>query len=90
MKEWHEKDVPETAADVSGLVEEYEDIAAEHGEDAVLQTDEIVNKLVKDHEWTPAGAAQLMNLVEKYGTYILRNALALAIALDREDGSEGL
>ncbi len=40
--------------------------------------------------WTEGGAQELANLARSYGVFMLRNALALAFALDIEDGELGL
>lgn len=46
--------------------------------------------LVSDGDWSPRGATEVIGLAQKYGTSILRNALALAAALEIEDGTSGL
>lgn len=78
--------------DVSGLVDEYQDIAADWGDMHLFEEgqEDVAKALVRDHDWTPEGAKQLVELATKYGVFILRNALALAIALKLEDGTEGL
>jgi len=40
-------------------------------------------------DWTSSGASELLALVENYGAFMLRNALALAVVLGKEDGSKG-
>ncbi|MBX3393787.1 MAG: hypothetical protein KF841_00325 [Phycisphaerae bacterium] len=76
----------ETVADV--ILQEYEDLIARVGEDA---TDEqIVAALVRDSAWTDRGAREVLQLARKYGTSILRNAFAIASALQIEDGEAGL
>jgi len=78
--------MPEIITDV--LLSEYEIIIAEVGENA---TDEqIVAALVRDSAWTEQGACEVIQLARKYGTSILRNALALASAMNIEDGTSGL
>ncbi len=77
-------------ADVSNIVDEYQDITTNFGDIMDTPVDDIVARLVKNHDWTPEGAAELVELATKYGWFILRNALALAIALDIEDGTEEL
>lgn len=37
-------------------------------------------------DWTGEGAAYLVSLAKDYGAFMLRNALALAIVLQIEDG----
>lgn len=41
-------------------------------------------------EWTRDGASRIAALAKDYGAFVLRNALALAIALRIEDGELGL
>ncbi|MGE3321466.1 MAG: hypothetical protein AB7K52_04310 [Phycisphaerales bacterium] len=70
------------------LVAEYEALVARVGDDA---TDvRIVAALVQDADWTEQGAQEVLHLARKYGTSILRNALALASAMQIEDGEAGL
>jgi hypothetical protein len=46
----------------------------------------IIKTLVKSANWTENGADELLMLVNDYGAFMLRNALALAIVLGQEDG----
>lgn len=70
------------------LLSEYQTIIARAGDDA---TDEaIVAVLVRDADWTEHGAREVLQLSRRYGTSILRNALALALAMKAEDGEAGL
>ena len=41
------------------------------------------------HDWSEVGAAAVVGLAGDYGAFMLRNALALAVALDVEDGRLG-
>jgi hypothetical protein len=45
--------------------------------------------LSEQHEWSHAAATALVALARDYGTFMLRNALALAVALEIEDGALG-
>lgn len=47
-----------------------------------------VEAILKSADWTSSGASELFSLVENYGAFMLRNALALAVVLGREDGSK--
>jgi hypothetical protein len=77
-----------TRLETRKLLDEYEAIIAELGVDA---TDEhIVGELVSGHDWTAEGARAILMLARTYGTAILRNALALAAAMQIEDGSSRL
>ncbi len=46
--------------------------------------------LIEEAAWTDRGAHVVLQLAKYYGTSILRNALALAEAMDIEDGEAGL
>lgn len=48
----------------------------------------IIKKLVKSADWTENGADKLLMLVNDYGAFMLRNALALAVVLGQEDGDK--
>jgi hypothetical protein len=52
-----------------------------------LDTDRIVSNLSKGHDWTRQGAHAIVRLADEYGAFMLRNALALAIVLGKEDGN---
>ena len=70
------------------LLAEYETIITDLGAEA---TDEqIVRALVERGDWTEQGAREVLQLARRYGTSILRNALALAAAMKIEDGNAGL
>jgi hypothetical protein len=65
-----------------------QDIGTDLGAEA---TDEqIVRALVERGDWTEQGAREVLQLARRYGTSILRNALALAAAMQIEDGNAGL
>jgi hypothetical protein len=40
-------------------------------------------------DWSLSATREILMLVENYGTFMLRNALAIAVILGKEDGSEG-
>ena len=52
-----------------------------------LDTERIVSKLSKEHDWTLQGANAIVCMAHEYGAFMLRNALALAIVLGKEDGN---
>ena len=79
------------AFSVEGLVDEY---------DALLSTDWrngepgaepdwawIRSVLESEAGWTRSGADHVVRLARDYGVFVLRNALALSIALEIEDGA---
>lgn len=82
------------STDVHVLTEEYTILAreaglSEDGDIADEQLDALLNQLVTNADWTPAGASQLVYLARRHGVFMLRNALALAVALRIEDGEDG-
>jgi hypothetical protein len=52
--------------------------------------DAIKELLEKQADWTPNGAQAIVDLATNYGSFVLKNALALSIALNIEDGKLGL
>jgi hypothetical protein len=58
----------------------YRNIANKKSESSIART------LVKSADWTEDGADKLLMLVNDYGAFMLRNALALAVVLGQEDG----
>lgn len=50
----------------------------------------IVDALVSNSAWTEQGGTEILQLARRYGWSVLRNALALAQAMDIEDGDAGL
>jgi hypothetical protein len=70
------------------LLSEYEGIIASVGENA--NDEAIIAALVRDADWSEQGARVVVRLAREYGSSILRNALALAEAMNIEDGSAGL
>ena len=45
--------------------------------------------LADDFDWTEEGAAAVVSLARDYGSFMLRNAAALALACNHEDGEFG-
>jgi hypothetical protein len=79
---------------VSNLVEEYSDLIEKA--DSCLQdtsgyidSETVSERLVEDADWSQDAAAHLVRLSSDYGIFMLRNALALAIATKCEDGKLG-
>jgi hypothetical protein len=74
------------AENVTDLVDEYRtlfDGLAGDDDDALKRV------LRYDAEWTPKAASHLLKLARAYGSFMLRNALAISLALDIEDGELG-
>ena len=55
-----------------------------------IDWNKLVNLLCVNGDWTREGAETLVALVQNYGSFILKNALALAVATNIEDGELGL
>jgi len=49
----------------------------------------LINALAKQGDWTEQAASHLLQLVNDYGSFMLRNALALSLAMNVEDGELG-
>jgi len=82
-----------TPEDVESLVDEYRtllrDIPEEGKEASTYDADRIRTLLVRDGDWTDSAAEHLVALVNNYGSFMLRNALALSLVLGIEDGELG-
>lgn len=72
--------------DVSSLVEEYRSLFDGVESDT---PDSIEEALMNEAEWAAEAAEQLVQLAKAYGSFMLRNALAISLALDIEDGALG-
>lgn len=70
---------------------EYSSAVARAGSLKPLQKWELIEKkLISEHDWTPEGAAALVQLARDYGSFILGHAYALSVALGIDDGELGL
>jgi hypothetical protein len=76
----------EALADVNLLVEEYRSL---FGVAAVDSVESLEDLLVHEGDWTLHAASHLLQLAQQYGSFMLRNALALSLALGIEDGDLG-
>lgn len=69
------------------LLAEYQTIVDDLGMDT---TDEQIHcALVERGDWTDDGARTVVALAREHGVFVLRNALALAVAEGIEDGTSG-
>jgi hypothetical protein len=75
-----------TAENVTDLVEEYRILFEGVSDDS---SESIEYALTHGAEWTPEAAAHLLQLARAYGSFMLRNALAISLALNVEDGELG-
>jgi hypothetical protein len=67
-------------------VEEYRSLFDDVRSDA---RDSLEEALMYEAEWTAEAATHLLQLATEYGSFMLRNALAISLALDIEDGDLG-
>lgn len=72
----------------SPLATEYETLVAESRSPGggVINWRTLEARLSTTAEWTDGAAVQLVHLARSYGAFMLRNALALAVAAEIEDG----
>lgn len=73
---------------VHNLVKEYQ--SSLNGQVGVSALESMRSALITQHDWTPLGAQHVTDLANNYGVMVLRNALAVALALGIEDGVFGL
>jgi len=76
---------------LQSAISEYESLFAPLLEKTTqpLCSESLIRELHRTHDWTECGARAVVSLANDYGAFILRNALALAIALGKEDGELG-
>ena len=77
-------------SNVALLVEEYTTTAREakmNSDSQAKEDQQIIGKLVAEGEWTRKAAKHLVRLAHENGIFMLRNALALAIDMEQEDGT---
>ena len=76
---------------LDSLISEYNGLVRGNTTNGVsnISTERLVKILSKEHDWTKQGAHAVVSLATDYGAFVLRNALAIAIALDLEDGALG-
>jgi len=73
---------------LESIVHEYT-LLLQSNRNELLDSDQIVSKLSRSHDWSESGARAMVSLANDYGSFMLRNALAFAIALEKEDGELG-
>ena len=75
---------------IDNLLSEYETLVAETGvPGAHPDWDSLKTSLVSEADWSNHAAEHLVALAREHGSFMLRNAYALALALQIEDGSLG-
>lgn len=80
-------------AHLESLISEYEGLllqaAQSESTEAEVNLELLVGVLRKSADWTEQGADMIVRLATAYGAFMLRNALALSVALGMEDGESG-
>ena len=77
---------------VESLIGEYQMILAQKSlknTNSEYDESEILKELVASADWSMSAAREILRLVEDYGAFMLRNALAIAVVLGKEDGAAG-
>jgi hypothetical protein len=76
----------EDETSVGNLTDEYRALfdSLDFGDAVTLE-----QRLTSSADWTPQAAGHLLQLAKNYGSFMLRNALAISLALGIEDGSLG-
>ena len=70
-----------TPENVGSLVEEYRVIL-----ENTDSLDSLEGALIREGDWSPQAATHLLKLSKLYGSFMLRNALAISLVLEVEDG----
>ena len=73
-----------TPDNVGSLVEEYRGIL-----EKTDSPDSLEGALIREGDWSPQAATHLLKLSKLYGSFMLRNALAISLVLEVEDGELG-
>ena len=76
---------------VESLIREYQTLLGEKllkNSQGQYNDSGMLKELSVSADWTVAGARELLKLANNYGAFMLRNALAIAVVLGKEDGSE--
>ena len=77
---------------VESLIGGYETLLAQKSSknaNGEYNKSDILLALSSSADWSISGAREIVELVENYGAFMLRNALAIAVVLGKEDGSAG-
>lgn len=79
--------------DINVLIEEYRALLKQSlnntAEPSKNRIEDFKKQLVSEGEWSHRASEHLLNLAINYGSFMLRNALALSLALQIEDGEFG-
>ncbi len=74
---------------IESLILEYRDTVAHYQAETLPDYEGLALALAQDHDWTEQGARAIIDLANNYDSFMLKNALALSIALGKEDGDIG-
>lgn len=77
---------------VDSLIDGYETLLVERlrkNTNGEYDESEILKELSVSADWNMSAAREILKLAEEYGAFMLRNALAVAVVLGKEDGSAG-
>jgi hypothetical protein len=76
---------------LQSAISEYESLLASMSDRIAqpVRSEDMIRELRRTHDWTDGGARAIVSLANDYGAFMLRNALALAVALGKEDGELG-
>jgi hypothetical protein len=77
---------------VDSLIDEYKTLLAQilqKNTNGKSDESEILRELSVSADRNIPAAREILRLVEHYGAFMLRNALAIAVVLAKEDGSAG-
>lgn len=79
--------------EIKGLTEEYSallrQLATDTSATSTNTIEDMKKQLVSKGEWSHQASEHLLDLAVNYGSFMLRNALALSLALEIEDGELG-
>lgn len=76
----------EDQANIAALVDEYQTLLGGAGSTDIRSAQQL---LVEQGDWSDHAAEHLLQLARNYGSFMLRNALAISLALGTEDGELG-
>ena len=77
---------------LDSLIDEYETRLAQslvRNKNGEYNVSEILKELAGSADWSVPAAHEILTLADEYGAFMLRNALAVAVVLGKEDGSKG-
>jgi hypothetical protein len=77
---------------VDSLIDEYETLLGQRALKNInseYDESEILKELSVSADWSMSAAHEILRLAQVYGAFMLRNALAIAVVLGKEDGSAG-